>query len=92
MDMPMTHNFRVGDRIKGTAEASRHYHITNSRWVGFVCDVNGKRIRVCANRDDHRNSWWVDAAYFDFYAEDNDLPEEAFDRFDDSDLLDLIKN
>lgn len=40
------HEFKVGDKIIGTAEASKHYSITREGWIGTVTKVVGSWIKA----------------------------------------------
>ncbi len=40
------HEFKVGDKIIGTAEASKHYVITGEGWIGTVTDVIGSWMKA----------------------------------------------
>lgn len=46
------HEFKVGDKIIGTAEASKHYGITREGWIGTVTEVVGSWIRARSDFND----------------------------------------
>lgn len=57
-----SHEFKVGDKIIGTAEASKHYGITREGWIGTVTEVNGDWIKA---RSDFSNTEFdINSKYF----------------------------
>lgn len=55
--------FKVGDKIIGTAEASKHYGITKEGWRGTVTNIDADgtiEVRARNNGD----SFWVASEYF----------------------------
>ena len=57
--------FKIGDKIIGNEQASKHYSYTKTGWIGRVTSVSGdKEIQV---KDDTSSHMWVCSDYFDLY-------------------------
>ena len=58
--------FKVGDKIIGNAQASKHYSYTVTGWIGTVVNVSADgEIQV---KDEGSSSMWVNPNYFDLYS------------------------
>lgn len=54
--------FSVGDEVVGNENASVHYSITKTGWIGTVLEVNGSNIYV----DGPGGKYWVEDCDFDY--------------------------
>lgn len=56
--------FKIGDRVIGTAEASKHYGVTKQGWKGRITNIrsDGKIVVDGSNGDGH---WVVNGDYFE---------------------------
>lgn len=58
--------FKIGDKVIGNEQASKHYPYTITGWIGEVTDVHGDgSIQV---KDATSSKMWVNADCFDLYS------------------------
>lgn len=80
-EKPKKPKFKVGDRIIGNKEASKHYYITKEGWRGTVRKVEGDCIIVNVNEGGKIRTYPVNPAFFDLdTSADNKAPSRPDDR------------
>lgn len=69
--------FKIGDKIIGNEQASKHYSYTKTGWIGKVVGVNGDDIQV---KDDTSSRMWVSANCFDLYSPAQEKKKKTNDK------------